>query len=49
MLFNYLYFFAHDLNNKKLIKRYDKKLNDYLSPTLYTPMRSEKEIKEKLG
>lgn len=49
VLYNYLYFLADEINNKKLARRYEKKVKDYLSPTIYTPLRSAKEIKEKLG
>jgi len=49
VLYNYLYFLADEINNKKLSKRYEKKVKDYLSPTIYTPLRSAKEIKQKLG
>ncbi|WP_299883197.1 hypothetical protein [uncultured Lacinutrix sp.] len=49
ILYNYLYFLADEVGNKKLSKRYEKKLKEYLSPTLYSPLRSAEEIKRKLG
>ena len=49
ILYNYLYFFADALENKKLSKRYEHRLSEYLSSTLYSPLRSREEIKEKLG
>jgi len=48
ILYNYLYFFGNELKNRKVTNRYERKLNDFLSPTLYSPLRSEKEIKDKL-
>ncbi|CAL2082586.1 hypothetical protein [Tenacibaculum sp. 190524A02b] len=49
ILYNYMYLLASEVENKKLFKFYDKKLNNYLSTSLYPPLRSEQEIEEKLG
>ena len=48
VLYNYMMLLAEEVGNKKLSKRYTKKLKEYLSASLYSPLRSEKEIKEKL-
>ena len=49
ILFNYVYFFADEVGNTSLEKKYLKKVKEFYATSIYGPLRSKKEIKKRLN